>query len=290
VKKLLTALSTILLCAPFLAAQQGGLLDDYIIHIKPDKRADFDMISKKVAEANRKAKGDAFIAFEQMYGPDYTVLYVSTRENFAAIETGMNSFMASINEAYGVGGMKKFMADSTPTIQSAAGRLRARRMDLSINFPKDMNAYYQLVGRARYLRITEYRVKAGLGPQFEHMASDVKTAYEKNDSNTIVLFSQAVAGAPSGTFYVSFLAPNMAAFDSAPSLRKVLGDEDYMKFSKEMSECVEFSESFMYHVNPEWSNPPKEVGDVAPDYWHSKVVSMAKPKPKPAAATKAGTN
>ena len=294
-KKLLTTLAMSLLGASVLPAQQmtGGFLDDYIIHIKPDRRADFDTISKKVAEANRKAKGDSFIAFEQVYGPDYTVMYVSARENFAAIENGMNSFMAAMNEAYGVGGMKKFLADSTPTIQSAAARLRRRRIDLSVNFPKDMNAYYQLVGNTRYSRISELRVKAGHTQQFEHLAIEAKEAMEKSDSNLISTVSQAVAGAPAGTFYMTTLAPNMAAFDSGPSLRKVIGEDEYMKWSKEMSECVDFSESFIYHVNAEWSNPPKEVADVAPDYWRPKVVSMAKPKPKAAAAaatTKTGTN
>jgi hypothetical protein len=270
----------------------GGFLDDYIIHIKPDKRADFDTISKKVAEANRRAKGDIFIAFEQVYGADYTAMYISSRENFAAVENGMNSFTAAINEAYGVGGMKKFMADSTPTVQSAAARLRARRVDLSVNFPKDMAAYYQHVGQTRYARITEYRVRAGRTPQFEHLALQAKEAVEKDDSTAISTVSQAVAGAPAGTYYVTTLAPNMAAFDSSPNLRKIVGDEEYMKWSNALAECVESYQSFIYRVNPEWSNPPKEVADIAPDYWHPKVVSTNKSKAKTAsaAAAKSGTS
>jgi hypothetical protein len=118
----------------------------------------------------------------------------------------------------------------------------------------------------------------------------VKAAYEKNDSKMTMAVSQSIAGAPAVTFYVSTLLPNMAAFDNAPSLKKMVGEEDYAKWSAELAECVDSYESFIYHVNPEWSNPPKEVADVAPDFWRPKVMSMVKPKPKPAEAAKAGTN
>jgi hypothetical protein len=66
-KKLLpAALPLGLLCSSSLSAQQTGYLDDYTMRIRPEKRADFDMVSKNVAEANRKAKGQAWLALESM--------------------------------------------------------------------------------------------------------------------------------------------------------------------------------------------------------------------------------
>jgi hypothetical protein len=130
---------------------------------------------------------------------------VSTQENYAAVENGGKAFIAAINEAYGPGGMKKFMADSTLNVQGAAGRLRARRLDLSVNFPKDPTAYNQLVGNMRYLRMTEIRVKSGHIPQFGKLVMQRKEAYEKNEPNFIESASQSVAGVPSGTFYMSSL-------------------------------------------------------------------------------------
>lgn len=269
----------------------GGFLDDYIIHVKPDKRTDFDVIGKKMAEANRKAKGDTFIAAEQVYGPDFTVMFISTRANYAAIDNGARAFMAAMNEAYGPGGMKKFMADSAATVASAAGRLRVRRIDLSSNFPADASAYYELVGKTRYLRVTEYHVRSGHGAQFEKLGMQVNEAFQKSGAKFASSVSQSVAGAPAGIYYITSLVPDMAALDSIPtvgSLRSAVGDDEYGRWYKELGECVDSYETFIYRFNPEWSNPPKEVADADPGFWRPKVVSMAKPKPKPT-ETKAGT-
>ena len=289
VTKLLATLCFGFALAP-LAAAQGQYLDDYIIRIKPEKRVDFDAVSRKIAEANRKAKGDAFIAFERIYGADYTAMFVSQRQNYAAIEEGGKAFMSAINEAYGVGGMKKMMMDATPAVQSAFGRLRIRRPDLSSNAPKDAAAYNKLVGSARFLRTTEYHVRAGRAPEFEKLSMQVKEAYDKNSEYPPVLVSQAVAGVSGTIYYVSTLAPSMATFDSSPSVRKLVGEEEYMRLSNGIAECVDSSETSIFRMVPEWSNPPKEVADVAPDFWHPKAVSMAQPKPKtkPVEAAKAG--
>lgn len=283
-KKLLATLCFGFTLAP-LAAAQGQYLDDYIIRIKPEKRVDFDTVSRKIAEANRKAKGDSFIGFERIYGPDYTAMFVAQRQNYAAIEDAMKAFMSAINEAYGVGGMKKMMADATPTVQSALARLRVRRPDLSSNAPADAAGYNQMVGNARFLRTTEYHVKAGRAPDFEKLSMQVKQAYEKNNQLSPVLVSQAVAGVSGTIYYVSMLAPNMAAFDSSPSVRKLVGEEEYVQLSKGIAECVESSETSFYRMVPEWSNPPKEVADVAPNFWNPKPVSMANPKPAEPAKT-----
>ena len=59
-KNLLVALSLALL-APALAPAQapmGDYLDVMVVKIRPEKRADFDRIAHKVADANRKSKGD----------------------------------------------------------------------------------------------------------------------------------------------------------------------------------------------------------------------------------------
>jgi hypothetical protein len=284
VKKLLATLCFGFTLAP-LAAAQGQYLDDYIIRIKPEKRVDFDTVSRKIAEANRKAKGDSFIGFERIYGPDYTAMFVAQRQNYAAIEDAMKAFMSAINEAYGVGGMKKMMADATPTVQSALARLRVRRPDLSSNAPADAAGYNQMVGNARFLRTTEYHVKAGRAPDFEKLSMQVKQTYEKNNQLSPVLVSQAVAGVSGTIYYVSMLAPNMAAFDSSPSVRKLVGEEEYVQLSKGIAECVESSETSFYRMVPEWSNPPKEVADVAPNFWNPKPVSMANPKPAEPAKT-----
>ena len=130
-KKLLTTLSFGLLAAPFASAQtNAGYMDTFIVNVKPDKRADFDSVSKKIAEANRRAKGDTFIAYEQIYGESNTVMFISRRQNYADIDKAERAFTAAINEAYGVGGMKRMMADFDATVLSARSELRKRDLEI----------------------------------------------------------------------------------------------------------------------------------------------------------------
>jgi hypothetical protein len=183
--------------------------------------------------------------------------------------------------------MKKMMMDVGPTAVSTRAVLRARRWDLSINTPKDDAAYSQVVGNARFLRILEVRVKPGHASHFEELVKQAKMAYENDGSNWSFFVSQAVAGEPGGTYYISTLQPSMAGFDSAPNLRKLMGDDAFMKWEKESADAVEFSITTIYRFLPELSNPAKEVADVAPDFWHPKMMSMSRPKPKPAETGKA---
>ena len=288
-KKLSAALASLFLVAPFACAQLNtGFLDDYIVRVKPDKRADFDSVAKRVADANRKAKGDYWTAAEQIYGEDNTVRFTSQRQNYAAIDQATTAFAAAINEAYGVGGMKKMMMDFNPTVLSARAVLRMRRWDLSINAPKDESAYNQMVGNARFLRITQVRVRPGHSSHFEELAKQAKAAYEGGSQSWTILVSQAVAGEPGGTYYLSTLQPSMGSFDSSPTLRKLLGDEKYADLEKGAGEAEESTQTSIYRLLPELSNPPKEVIDVAPDFWRPKPAAMARPKPKTAETPKAG--
>jgi hypothetical protein len=69
-KKLLTAVSLVVLATPFALAQEmmGDYLDVLIVKVRPEKRADFDAVGRRVADANRKAKGDFWTAMEVTYG------------------------------------------------------------------------------------------------------------------------------------------------------------------------------------------------------------------------------
>jgi len=47
-----------------LAQRQGGYLDLYVARVKPEKRTEFDAINKKMADANRRHKGETWLAYE----------------------------------------------------------------------------------------------------------------------------------------------------------------------------------------------------------------------------------
>jgi hypothetical protein len=52
---------------------QDNFLDVYVAKVKPEKRADFDAVTRKIVEANRTNHGDSWITFQTEYGENNTV-------------------------------------------------------------------------------------------------------------------------------------------------------------------------------------------------------------------------
>ncbi len=58
-----------LLCVAAYAQMPNQYLDVNIARVKPDKRAEFDAVCKKMVEANRKNHGDTWVAMETCGSP-----------------------------------------------------------------------------------------------------------------------------------------------------------------------------------------------------------------------------
>ena len=260
-------------------------LDIFIVNVKPDKRADFDIVSRKIADANRKAKGDAWMAAEVGYGQGDTVYFISTRKDYAAIDSAQTAFMSAIKEAYGPGGMKKMETDFSNTITSTRSEIRRRRWDLTINVPKDADAYTKMVGEARWLRTLRVVVRPGHEPDFEEAVKQAKSALEQSNPSWTYLVSQTVAGEPGSVYYVSTLQPSLAAFDSSPSLRKIFGDEAFVKWEKAAADYETTAETMLLRFLPELSNAPEDIVKASPDFWRPKPMTAVKPKPAEPAKT-----
>jgi hypothetical protein len=273
--------------ASFAAAQVSeDYLDVFIVNVKPDRRADFDTVGRRLADANRKAKGDVWLAAEVTYGQGYTVYFISTRKNYADIDSASTAFMNAIKEGYGPGGMKKMESDFNALVTSTRSEIRKRRWDLSINTPKDADSYNKLVGSARWLRTTRLVVRPGHEADFEEAVKQAKSALEQSNQSWPYLISQTVAGEPGDVYYISTLQPSLTAFDSAPSLRKILGDDAYLKWEKAAADYEMNAETMVLRFLPELSNPPEQVANASPEFWHPKPpMSASKPKPQEPAKT-----
>lgn len=276
-----TALVVMLLVAFAAVQAQEQYLDVYVAQVKPDKRADFDAINKKMVAANRQNNGDEWLAMETVYGPMNRITFVSMRDSYAATEKAGDTFTAAIEKSLGKAGSEKLFQDFSQTLASSRSELRRRRWDLSSNAPTDAAAMAKTLGESRWLRTSIVHVRPGQGLAFEALLKDVKAAREKNSPDVVTLVSQAVAGQEGNVFYVTQLAKSMAAFDSIPTLQKVLGDEGYAHYLKTASEIVENNETVINHFLPELSSPPAAVVAAAPDYWTPKAaVAKAAPAKK----------
>jgi hypothetical protein len=272
-----SALCVVLLMAIFAVAQdREEFLDIESVHVKPEKRAEFDALTKKMTEANRRNHGDSWLTIETMYGEGNVVTFISTRSGYDGVEKGMNAFMGALNKAFGEEQAGKMMGDWSSCVASLHTQLRRRRWDLSSNAPKDAAAYAKMVGGSRYLRTTRVAVRSGRSEDFEAMVREVKAAREKAAPQNVMLVSQVVAGEVGNVYYITTLEPTLGDYDKLTPIQKFLSAEDYQKWLKSNSEIVETAYTTIHRFLPDVSNPSAEIAAVSPDFWNPKPVVAAK--------------
>lgn len=274
--------SFLALLATYAQQAQEDYLDVFMVQVKPEKRAEFDAIAKKMAAANRQNKGDEWLTLETVYGPGDRVTFIGTRHSYADIEKASGEFFGAIQKTYGKAATDKIFQDFSQCLVSSRSEIRRRRWDLSSGRPSDAAALAKLVGESRWLRTTVVHVRPGQAAAFEGLLQDIKAARDKDASNPPILVSQAVAGHEGTVFYVTTLQSSMAGFDGIPTLQKVLGDEGYAKFLKTNSDTVANSETIISRFLPALSNAPQEIAAVSPDYWTPKADASVNAKAKAA--------
>lgn len=276
-KSVWTAVVVVLLAV--LAVGQEQYLDVYTAQVKPEKRADFDAITKKMVAANRQ-NGDAWMTMETVYGPGNRVTFISMRSSYGDVEKGMGAFEGALAKSLGPAGVQKLFQDFSQTVVSTRNELRRRRWDLSSNAPSDPAAQMKMLGESRWLRTSIVHVKAGQGAAFEGLLKDIKAAREKSNPPQTSLVSQAVAGQEGTVYYITVLTSSLGGFDKVATAQQLLGDEGYAKYLKTIADTVETGETVINRFLPELSNPLADVVAAAPDYWNPKPMVAAKAKAK----------
>ena len=267
------------LLVPSLVLAQGDYLDVYIGKIKPEKMADARAITKRMVDANRKFGGDTWIAMESVYGEGDTIVFVSTRQDYAGIDKGSDAFLAALIKAYGQDGANKLENDWEGCLRGSRTELRKRRWDLSRKAPEGAS-YAKFVGESRLLRTTAVHIRPGRIADFEALLKDAKAAGEQNPNTQPLLVSQVIEGSNGTTFYISALRSSMSGFDKNPTIREILGEDGYKKYLQISADTVEGAESSIYRFSAELSNPPEEVRAAASDFWSPKPVVARSAKPK----------
>jgi hypothetical protein len=271
-----TAVVVVLLATLAVGQAPEQYLDVYTAQVKPEKRAEFDTITKKMVTANRQNKGDAWLTMETVYGPGDRVTFISLRQSYGDAEKGADTFYGAMEKALGKAGTDKLFQDYNQCIVTSRSEFRRRRWDLSSNAPADAAAMAKMLGDARWLRTTVVHVRPGQAAAYEALAKDLKAAREKASPPITTLVSQAVAGQEGTVYYVTTLQNSMAGFDAVPSMQQTLGDDGYAKFLKTNAEVTANTETVINRFLPELSNAPEEVVAIAPAYWRPKAALAAK--------------
>ena len=279
-KAMWTAVALVLLATLAAGQAQEQYLDVYTAQVKPEKRADFDAMTKKMVAANRQNEGDSWLTMETIYGPGNRVTFISTRQGYGEAEKASDTFYGALQKAYGKPGTDKLFQDYNQCLVSSRSEFRRRRWDLSSNAPTDPAAMAKMLGESRWLRTVAVHVRPGQADAYEALMKDVKAAREKASPPITTLVSQAVAGQEGTVYYVTTLQNSMAGFDTIPSMQKILGEEGYAKFLKVNADAVANTETVINHFLPELSNAPEAVVAAAPDYWRPKAVVATKASTK----------
>jgi hypothetical protein len=281
---------TVLICTATVFGQNPlPYRDVFTAKIKPEKRADFEAIARKVADANRRMQGDRFIALMSEYGDNYTFMAVSARESIGSVEKASQAFMNAMNEAFTPSGAMKLLGEFSTTVNSSRAEIRRVRDDLSVNRPGTAEEELNVIGRMRYVSTTTYRLRPGKLGEWTEQHKLLKAAVEKQETpnKRPYFISQGTVGALD-TIYASRLMSSLAELDDPfTPLAKLLGEDGAKTFLNAQIECVVSREQMVLRVMPEWSNPPDEIVAVAPDYWKPKAKpATVSPKAKTAAAKK----
>jgi quinol monooxygenase YgiN len=275
----ITLVFLVALIAPVAVQAQGDYLDIYVVHVKPEKVADFEAVARKMADANRHNNGDHWLALETVYGEGDTYVFTSQRQDYAEIDKASNAFMGAVHQAFGKDMSQKMLHDWEACLSGSRTELRRRRPDLSREVP-DAASYAKFLAESRVLRTTAVHVRPGHVTEFEELLKNLKAAGEQNPNTQPVLVSQVIEGGKGTTFYVTTLRTGLAGFDNNPTMRDFLGEEGYKKFMQMSAETVENTQSAIYRFSPELSSPSEAIVAAAPDFWNPKPVVAHKAKPK----------
>jgi len=278
----------------FLAALTGGLmtgqdapgyLDQFIAKVKPEKRAEFDAISKKMAALNRRNKGDTWLASENIYGENNVVTFVSLRGGFGDAEKAIGLFMGALGKQGGMAAAEKILQDSNAPLVSARSEMWRRRPDLSMNAPANPTEAAAVIGKARFLYMVTVRVRPGRALEYEDQIKMVRDARTKAGQKQTWLVSQSLVGAQGTSFHITRPLASLGDIDGSPTVSELIraNGRDYKEYQRYLAENTFSTEITIGRYLPELSNPPAEIVAADPAFWNPKPMPAAK---KGAEATK----
>jgi len=266
---------------------EPGYLETTWMKVRQDKVAEFNQLAIRIADANRRGKGDNWVATVDMYGRDNYVEMTSTRSSLAEIEPGMNKFGGALKEFMGFS-WERFAAETSKLTDSSGSELRVRHPELSWKI-SDMPSWLAQVGKAKCLAIIIIQVKPGHLADAEKQLIMIRDAANGKAEAMAGSVSQVSFGGDPGTFWITIPLPEITDMARMGSTRTLLGEEAYRQYSEMSAQNYAKVEYSLRRFVPEWSNPPAAFVEANPKFWTVKAPA-AKPKATTLTAKPAGTS
>lgn len=264
------------LCLAQQTSDQTSYLELSWMRVKQDKVAEFGQLASRIADANRRGKGDQWIAYMDYYGRDNYIWIVSRRNSLTELEPAMNSFMGAVKEFMGYS-PERFMAETSKTVEASGGELLRQRFDLSWGI-KDADDWTAHLAKAHYVAVITVHVKAGHMADVENQLRTLKDAVVGHEDAPPGSVMQLLFGGDPGTFYVRIPLESITDMNKMVSPRGALGEEGYKRYSEMTAQNIVSFDYALKRFVPEWSNPPAAFIEANPTMWKVKPIAPAKPK------------
>lgn len=274
----------LLTSAGLMAQAPPEYLDVIRVQVRGDKIKEYEDLIKKLIDVNRKYKGDRWIALQTEYGDFGGYTFSSSRQNLAAVETGMNAFQKALKEGLGPLG-DKLMHDLSAYSASGHSEIRHRRWDLSVNTPANNADMLDAIAKTRWIRTLTLRMKPGHNLEYIAAWKDFQTELQKVTPAVPTFVSESSTGPSSifvGIYYKSW--DEMDA--SASGVQKALDTNAYRSLMQVTQNAVQSSLWEIHRIRPDLSYPPDEVVAADPVFWKPKAPAAPKPAAAPAAPAK----
>jgi hypothetical protein len=271
-RSIVVAFLTTLTSGMMTAQDAATYLDTFVVKVKPEKRAEFDAINKKLAGLNRQNKGDAWLVSENMYGEGNVVTFVSLRSGFGDAQKSMDLFMGALAKPGGMASVEKMLQDFNNVVVSTRSEMRRRRPDLGTNVPSSAAENATVIGKARFLYIVTVRVRPGRVLEYEDQIKMVRDARKEAGQKQTWFVSQSVVGQQGSYYYITRPLGALGEIDGVATLSQFLGVNKYKQYQKSLAENTISTDISISRYLPELSNPPAEIAAVDPAFWNPKPV------------------
>jgi hypothetical protein len=267
-----------------IAQPPTAFLDILKVHVRPEKRKDYEDAIKRLAEVNRKFKGDRWIAISTEYGDSGSLIFASLRDNMASIETAYGAFEKAMKEGFG-SGAEQFMYNLGAWSASYTTEIRRRRLDLSVNPPSSPEDVSKMVASSRWLRTYRADLKPGKSADYVAAWRPFQAELAKVTPPITVLVSESVTGTPA-LFFATYLK-SLADIDvQSAAVQKAIASVAYVNLQKSGGDAQQSGMWEIHRIRPDLSCAPEEIVNLDPAFWKPAPRAPAKPKPEAPAQKK----
>jgi len=264
-RSLLCALTAIVSLATPLRAQLPAvwsppeILQIYRDPIKPGKLADYTKLENEAAHACSRANTWPYLTMQSVTGPQ-EVWFVSGFDSYAAMEKSAEPFVRNAALAADLGRLMENKANLVSDPQTVFLRYRD---DLSRNLGL-------MRGQTRFFAITLVTVRPGHEHEYEESQRILRGVRERAGANDNRVVYQVLSGMPSNIYMT--LAPYHSFHDAGAALDGLLDYDDLDDGARNRirdlyASGVQSSQTFIYAISPQMSNPAGEWIVDDPDFW-----------------------